>query len=215
MKKTTFLITTLFVLPASATTVWRPATNATANAAWDSFTFASEIVGESGSQGIAQAGSGFTASDLVTTILDDYTFPGGLGSNPDTYYIHTGGFSWEASATLNDPATYVRVSYSLLGFGGAAPNPFAQIPTMADATVINSGSYATTTNTVFFTDLALASATTDITATFGDVVFPNFPGSFRSIDSVQLEAFDAVPIPEPGSVLLSSLSLLSLLKRRR
>ena len=199
-------------------TVWSPALNSQASAAWDTFAFASATAGDSGSQGAAQTISGalISGSELATEITQSYDSPpGGFLGNPDTYYLHNGAANWTASLSLLSPVTHVRVSYSLLGFGGGAPDAYGQTPVIDDAVLINSGRYDTATNTVYFYDLALDIPSSAFATNFGDTLFPGFPGSFRSIDGVQLEVFDSVPIPEPSSMLFTSLALIPLLRRQR
>jgi len=216
--KTTLTILFISFSSAHGATIWQAADNTLASAAWDSFSYSSATAGERGSQGSAQnlIGTLISSSDLSTEILQSYdTPPGGLLGNPDTYYFHNGGAQWTVDTTLSSNISHVRVSYSLLGFGGGAPSAFGQAPEISGATVINSGSYTTASNTVFFTDLELATSTNQVSAQFGDVVFPMFPGSFRSIDGVQIELFDAVPIPEPSTFLLFALGFSALLRRKR
>ena len=205
----------LSILPTYGTTVWQSADNSLASASWDTFTFESPVVGESGSHGVAQAGFGelVTSSDLTSETIAAYDKPpGGFNFNPDTYYFHNGGATWTATAGLSSGVSYVRVSYALLGFGGSAPEAYAVGPEIAGATLINSGSYGTETTQVFFSDFELESSATDVIATFGDTPVGQ---SFRSIDSVQLEFFNTAPIPEPSAFSLLGLASLALLKRRR
>lgn len=170
---------------------------------------------------MAQSTTGelITSSSLVTNVIDAYEFPGGLGSNPDTYYFHTGGATWTGLLQLSGSVSHVRVSYSLLGFGGAPPDSYPEGPSIVGATVINTDFYGTSHDgiegTVFVTDLELNTAATEFETSFGDVIFQGFPGSFRSVDGVQLEVFNAVPIPEPSSVGLVFMGALLNFKRRR
>ena len=206
----------LGIAPLHAVTIWNSSANALASASWDSFTFQSTAVGESGSHGSAQATTGtlIIASDLSTEILDSYEFPGGILGGGDSYYSHTGGYEWTASADFSETVGYLRISYSLVGAMGA-PSPFPNAPSITGATEIGSGSYTTGNNTVFFTDFAFDFPSSSFSASFGDIVFPNFPGSFRSIDGVQFEVFDAVPVPEPSSALFFFASSALFLRRRR
>jgi len=183
-------------------TVFRPAPNALASTSWDTFIFETPVVGDSGTHGSAQAISGafISTSDLSSETIAAYDRPpGGFNFNPDTYYFHNGGGAWTVSAALTSGVEFVRVSYALLGFGGSAPEAFAEGPEIPGATSINSGSYSTGTSQVFFSDFNVATSTTEITATFGDSAIGQ---SFRSIDAVQLEFFSAVPVPEPSSLLM-------------
>ncbi|MFT6178254.1 MAG: hypothetical protein ACJAQT_001523 [Akkermansiaceae bacterium] len=216
--KTSIKILALTFMPACGATVWQAADNGLASASWDSFTFSSGTAGDSGSQGTAQAttGSLITSSGLTTEILQGYNSPpGGFNGNPDTYYFHNGAAQWTGNVVLTSGATHVRVSYALLGFGGGAPEAYGQAPEITGATVINSGAYNTASSTVFFTDLELAASSTTVEVTFGDALFPMFPGSFRSLDAAQIEVFGAAPVPEPSSALLGGLAALICLRRKR
>jgi len=217
---TSLLFATTIVTPAAV--VWQPAPNALASASWDTWSY-SPTPGAtgSGSQGGAQTTSGtlITGSDLQTAVTDSYEFPGGLGTNPDTYYFHTGGGSWTGSLQLAEPVTHVRVSYSLLDFGGGAADPYSAAPAIDGAMSLGGGQYATDDGlllgTVFFEDFALDGPQTEIETTFGDVIFPGYPGSFRSVDGVQVEVFESAPIPEPASGILALAGLVFLARRRR
>ena len=216
----TIALLTLCAGGAEGATVWKDASNALASASWDTFTAvnATGEIAPTSSHGVAQASSGLliTSSDLGTAIIDSYNPSiGGLGSNPSTYYLHDGGATWSADLTLSSTVTFVRVSYSLLGFGGDGPSAFAAGPEITGATELNSGSYSGESNTVFFTDLQLAAGSSSINADFGDVLFPGFPGSFRSVDGVQVEVFNAAPVPEPSVALLGLIGALNLLRRKR
>lgn len=217
LMKNTISILALSILPSVGATVWQPAQNALASASWDIFTFESATVGDSGSHGSAQAetGSLITTSDLSSETIAAYDQPpGGFLGNPDTYYFHNGGATWTATAGLEAGVSYVRVSYSLLGFDGGAAEAYANGPDIVDATLINSGTYATENSQVFFSDFAVTGSPSTVTTAFGDTPIGQ---SFRSIDAVQLEVFNTVPVPvpEPSSALLSGLASLALLRRRR
>ena len=207
---------------AQAATVWQTAPNALASASWDTWEYATgpEQTG-SGSQGSAQSTSGaiITSSDLTTNVTDAYSFIGGLGSNPDTFYFHDGGATWNGSLELAEEASYVRVSYSLLGGRGGPPSAYSVGPSVEGATVINAGSYGTSKDgiegVVFFTDLQLGASATKIDASFGDAIFPGFPGSFRSVDGVQICVFNSEPVPEPTSMALALLSASFVLRGKR
>jgi len=219
MKASSYItLLALFAAPTHAATVWQPASNNLSSAAWDIFSFSSPNAGDSGSHGAAQSSTGslITTSDLSTEITDSYdTPPGGFLGNPDTYYVHNGGFLWTAALTTSTPVSHVRVSYALFAGGMGGPSAFGNTPEITGATLINSGSYTSGNNTVFFTDLELATPGTSISSSFGDQLFPMFPGSFRSIDSVQVEVFDSAPVPEPSSFLLLCLGAFPLLRRKR
>lgn len=214
-------------LSSQATVIWQPAPNAVSSASWDVWSFAPPIDPvngsglASGSQGAAQqtTGSLVTSSDVVTNVIDSYGFPGGLGSNPDTYYFHTGGATWDASVGLSQNVSHVRVSYSLLGFGGSPASDYALTPIIPGATPLGGGTYSTDDGlilgTVFYQDFELAAPQSSVQTTFGDIVFPGFPGSFRSVDGVQVEVFNATPIPEPSSSLFLLASGLFFLRRRK
>lgn len=220
--KPSILLFTFSTLISQGAVIWAPAPNAMASAAWDEWLYAaaSGTLG-SGSQGPAQSvtGSLLGSSEFTTTVTAAYTFPGGLGTNPDTYYLHTGGAQWTGTASLLGSVSHIRVSYSLLGFGGAAAEDFGPGAMIAGATQIGGGSYASNDGLiegrVFFRDFELAMPASRIEVTFGDAVDVNFMGSFRSVDGIQLEFFNAVPIPEPSSLLLSAMASLALLGRRR
>ena len=213
--KITIQLVALSIIPTFGSTVWRPAGNALASASWDTFSFESALPGESGSHGLAQAMTGelVTTSDLTSETISAYDKPpGGFNSNPDTYYFHNGGATWTATVGLSSEVSHVRVSYALLGFGGSAPEAYSTASDIAGATLINSGSYTTATTQVFVSDFQLEVTASNVTTTFGVTAIGQ---SFRSIDSVQLEFFNAAPIPEPSAFLLSSLASLALLRRRR
>ena len=63
--------------------------------------------------------------------------------------------------------------------------------------------------------------TASFSASFGDVVFggPSFPGTFKSIDGIYVEAFNGSPaaVPEPQAFAFISglIAILSLAARRR
>ncbi|MGC6459415.1 MAG: hypothetical protein ACON4R_13725 [Akkermansiaceae bacterium] len=220
MKKTIALLA-LPLLSAQGATTWLPADNALSSISWDVFTFSSPVAGDSGTHGGPQANSGglITSGTLSTEILAPYDVPpGGFLGNPDTYYFHNGGAQWTVTADTSNEVSFVRVSYALLGFGGGAPDAFDQTPEIAGATLIDSGSYPTSSSTVFWADLELDAPANQVSAQFGDIVPPGFfPGSFRSVDAVQVEVFNNTPasVPEPTAPLLSALAGLFLLRRRR
>ncbi|MCH1499279.1 MAG: PEP-CTERM sorting domain-containing protein [Akkermansiaceae bacterium] len=85
--------------------------------------------------------------------------------------------------------------------------------------LINAGSYGTSKDgiegVVFFTDLQLGASATKIEASFGDTIFPGFPGSFKSVDGVQICVFNSEPVPEPTSTALALLGALFVLRRKR
>jgi len=219
--KTISQLLVMSTLSTQAAVVWQAAPNAVASASWDVWSYAPPV-GQtgSGSQGPAQetGGSLITTSDLETSVIDAYEFPGGLGTNPDTYYFHTGGAEWTGSLSLSEGVSHVRVSYSLLGFGGAPPEDFPVTPNITGANSLGRGHYASDDGlilgTVFYQDFALAAPQTEIETTFGDIVFPGYPGSFRSVDGVRMEVFQAAPIPEPSAGVLALLGA-AMLRRRR
>ncbi|YCM45842.1 PEP-CTERM sorting domain-containing protein [Verrucomicrobiaceae bacterium 227] len=214
MKRTTAILI-LSAVSSHGVTVFSSADNALASASWDTFTFESPVAGESGTHGAAQGGSGalVSSSDLTSETIAAYDKPpGGFNSNPDTYYLHNGGATWTVTAGLSSEVAFVRVSYALLGFGQSAPEAFIVAPEISGAILINSGSYATENSQVFFSDFELGSASDNFTSSFGDTAIGQ---SFRSIDAVQFEVFDSVPVPEPSTVFLSGLAALGLMRRRR
>jgi hypothetical protein len=220
--KQAFQVFLLSSISSQAAVVWQPAPNAVSSAAWDVWTYAPPLtqIG-SGSQGPAQQTTGpfVVTSDVVTNVINSYEFPGGLGTNPDTYYFHTGGATWTGSVDLSGDVTHVRVSYSLLGFGGAPAEDFPMTPMIPGSMALGSGQYSsddgTILGTVFYHDFALSGPQNLIETTFGDVVFPGFPGSFRSVDGIQIEVFDATPIPEPSANLFLLAGVLYSIRRRR
>jgi len=222
MMKNSIKVILCSTLTCQASVIWQPAPNALASASWDEWSYAPQL-GQTGAgrQGAAQetAGSLITASDLETTVIDSYEFPGGLGANPDTYYFHTGGGTWTGLLELSEAVTHVRVSYSLLDFGGSPADEYPLVPGIAGATLVGEGSYPTSDGlllgTVFFKDLALAAPQSSFETTFGDLVFPGYPGSFRSVDGVQLEVFNAAPIPEPSGLFLVMMSAGMVWQRRK
>lgn len=216
--KNSIKILALSLVPACGATLWHPADNALASASWDEFAFASPNAGDSGSQGSAQIvlGTIIRGSELTTKIIDSYNpFIGGFGGNPDTYYFHDGAATWTTSLDLSAAVSHVRVSYSLLGFGEDGPEVYPMVPGIKGAAVVGRGSYSSGEGTVFYTDLELAEKGPTIDASFGDVHFPGYPGSFRSVDGVQVEVFESAPVPEPSVVSLAGTLLVGLLISRR
>lgn len=222
MKLNRHLIITAALLSATAqgATTFATDTTALAGAEWDTWT-SSSATPTTLSQGAANStfGSLITSSETTTIITQGYDSPpGGFLGNPDTYYFHNGAATWTSNLLLSSSVSFVRVSYSLVGFGGAPPEGYAQSPEITGATVLRNGSYNADRTPAFYTDFALASPSDDISASFGDVVTPGFfPGSFRSIDAIQLEVFDVAPaaIPEPSTGILALLGGLLLTRRRR
>lgn len=179
------------------------------SAEWDLFT------SPSGSQGAAPVSAGLntpTSTDLNINVLVDIPSPGGLLAGGDSYYSHSGAYSFEAIAAFSVGVDFARVSYALVGSQGA-PDPFPVAPDIVAATSLSSGSYTDGTNTIFYTDFELGSTSTDITATFGDVPAPF--SSFRSINGVRIEGLSAAPIPEPGSAALILLGIVFISRRWR
>lgn len=193
-------------------------------ASWDVWTQQSAVVVSGLDQGATQSifGSlGVTGSSVSTDILQAYDNESftGLGFNSSTYYVHNGAFQWNGLLSISEAVTFARVSYALVGGGpGGALVGFENAPSIAGASLLASGSYDTTESTVFYYDFALSSASASLQSSFGDVVTPGFyPGSFRSLDAIQIEGLDVAPtvIPEPSSLLLSFLAGLTALARRR
>ncbi|MFT6862684.1 MAG: hypothetical protein ACJAVK_001243 [Akkermansiaceae bacterium] len=213
MKKIVSLLA-LSIVPLCGATVWKTTPNAIASASWDVWTFSSSSPA-SGSQGVPQGTTGslinIAASDLTTRVFGPLNPPSGLYGGGERYYIHNGGFQWMPSVSLTENASHVRVSYSLAQAGTI----FDVAPDISGATLLNSGVYlADDGQNVFFRDFELASPANVITTNaFGNA--DNMPGGSRSFDSLLVEVFDAAPIPEPSSVLLFGLAVLSLLRRRR
>lgn len=179
------------------------------SAEWDLFT------APSGSQGAAPVSAGLntpTSTDLNINVLVPIQSPGGIIGGGDSYYSHSGAYSFEVAAAFSVGIDFARVSYALVGSQGA-PDPFPIAPDIAAATSLGSGSYADGTNTIFYTDFELGSTATDITATFGDAPAPF--SSFRSINGVRIEGLSAAPIPEPSSTVLLLLGFGFFVRRRR
>ena len=210
--------------------------DALASAEWDNWTYASTTVENPGqSQGsgtTTTAGGGFTftSTDVTTDILQDNTdnpLGNGLGFGPtagDTYYIHTGAYQWNVNVTLSSAVDYFRVSYALVGreSTSTAAADFANTPSLSDAEAIDSGSYNYngSLNSVFYTTFELDEASDTFAVSFGDIVTPGFyPGSFKSIDGIYVEAFNGTPnaVPEPQAFALLSglIALICLATRRR
>ena len=179
------------------------------SAEWDLFT------APSGSQGAAPVSVGLnapTSTDLNINVLVAIPSPGGIIGGGDSYYSHSGAYSFDAVASFSVGVDFARVSYALVGSQGS-PDPFPIAPDIAAATSLSSGSYSDGTNTIFYADFDLGSTTTDITATFGDAPAPF--SSFRSINGVRIEGLSAAPIPEPSSAALLLLGLGFIARRRR
>ena len=215
--------------------------DALATASWDTWSFgpsysypgfgpatATTIPVQSGSQGAGSYtsnGLNFTSSEVTTDIINDYTaFPGGLAGGGDRYYIHDGAYTWGVSGELDSAATHFRVSYGLVNAPedqGGGTSDFFATPSMTGASVLASGSYAYSAGDVYYTTFALDTASSAVSASFGDVVFggPAFPGSFKSMDGIYIEAFNGAPsaVPEPQAFALISglIAILSLALRRR
>ena len=206
--------------------------DALASAEWDNWTYSSSTVDSPGSQGsgtTTTAGGGFTftSTEVTTEILQGYSSPpGGLGFGPgagDSYYIHDGAYEWNVDVTLSSAVDYFRVSYALVGsssFGAASD--FAITPSLSDAEAIDSGSYNYdgNLNSVFYTTFELDEASENFTISFGDFVNPGFyPGSFKSMDGIYVEAFSSTPnaVPEPQAFALLSglIALICIATRRR
>nr|MBR9810564.1 PEP-CTERM sorting domain-containing protein [bacterium] len=70
-------------------------------------------------------------------------------------------------------------------------------------------------SSVSVNSLGLGTSATKIEASFGDTIFPGFPGSFKSVDGVQICVFNSEPVPEPTSMTLALLGVLFVLRRKR
>ena len=213
--------------------------DAIASAQWDNWSFGPSNFGpettispQSGSQGEGiyfSNGATFISSDVTTNIIDDYTAPpGGLLGFGDTFYIHDGAYTWDVDVELDSVATHFRVSYALANsasFGAATD--FSITPyNITGASVTASGSYqsivGSSDNKVFYTTFQVAGpGSSSFSTSFGDVVFggPSFPGTFKSIDGIYVEAFNGTPnaVPEPQAFgLISGLfAVLFFATRRR
>lgn len=169
-------------------------------------------------------GASFTSSSVNTSIINDYTSPpGGTLNAGDSFYIHDGAYTWDVSGDLDTSATHFRVSYGLVGSPeDGSTSDFLSTPSLsASASLYDSGSYSYSGGDVYYTTFTLDSAATTISASFGDVVFggPSFPGSFKSVDAIYVEAFNGSPnaVPEPQVFALISglVAVLFLAARRR
>ena len=172
-------------------------------------------------------GANFTSSSVTTNIINDFTSPpGGLLGGGDTFYIHDGAYTWDVDVQLDSAATHFRVSYALANSNFGAASDFSITPyNIAGAQVIASGSYSSivgsSDNQVFYTTFQVASPSSSFSTSFGDVVFggPAFPGTFKSIDGIYVEAFNGTPnaVPEPQAFALISglVTVLFLAARRR
>ena len=174
-------------------------------------------------------GANFTSSSVTTNIINDFSSPpGGLLGGGDTFYIHDGAYTWDVDVQLDSAATHFRVSYALANsasFGAASD--FSITPyNITGASAIASGSYqsivGSSDNQVFYTTFQVAGPpSSSFSTSFGDVVFggPSFPGTFKSIDGIYVEAFNGTPnaVPEPQAFALISglVTILFLAARRR
>lgn len=218
------LVLSAFSLSCHAATAFLDRGDADLSAKWEIWSFGDNPIPDlnrSGSQGPAQSvtenATVLNTSNLQTTIIDSYGFPGGFLFNPDTFYLHDGGANWDLTVELSRAVDYVRLSYSLVGgLGEIVAFPVA--PNGPGLSEISSGSYAYSGGTAFFHDFALDTPSRNIALSFGDIPIPGPGGSFRSIDAVQLEAFSAaepIPVPEPTSSLLLAAGGLLALRHRR
>ena len=209
--------------------------DAIATVEWDNWTYASSTAsstpGSQGSGTTTTAGGGFTftSTEVTTKILQDYGSFGGLlpPAGPtagDTYYVHDGAYEWAVNVTLSSAVDYFRVSYALPGRASTstAATDFANTPSLSDAVAIDSGSYNynDSFNSVYYTTFELDEASDTFAVSFGDIVaFGFYPGSFKSVDGIYVEAFSATPsaVPEPQAFALLSglIALICIATRRR
>ena len=188
------------------------------------FTVNSGETVDQGSGSTTSNGASFTSSSVITSIIDDYTSPpGGTLNGGDSFYIHNGAYTWDVSGELDTAATHFRISYALVGSPqDGSTTDFGLTPntSVSGATVSDSGSYARATGDVYYTTFTIAGGSSEFSVNFGDVVTPGFfPGSFKSVDAIQLEAFNGSPlaVPEPQSFALIGglVAIFSLAVRRR
>jgi len=226
--KISFIITgSLFVVASqvNAATSFIDAANAVDKVFWETWTSGPTSPGTTASGTVFNQGAGIGSANVTTsfadtTITDDFSNPpGGLLSAGDRFYIHNGAFSWNSSITTTTNFTHARVTYKLLNFGLASPSDFNSTASILGATEIDNNTYTDADGTYFYRDFELSSATNTITATFGDNApfFPGFPGTFKSIDGIQIETFNDTPsvVPEPSSLALLALGSISFLMRRK
>ena len=213
--------------------------DALASAEWDTWSSSGStypgfgapvtVAEQSVSQGAGaytSSGANFTSSSVTTNIINDFTSPpGGLLSGGDTFYSHDGAYSWDVDVGLDSVATHFRVSYALKNSSFGAASDFS-IPaySTSGASSVATGSYSSSVNDniIFYTTFAVAGPpSSSFSASFSDVVFggPSFPGSFKSMDGIYVEAFNGTPInvPEPQAFALISglVTVLFLAARRR
>ena len=217
--------------------------DAIASAKWDNWTFGPSYAGfgppstvgtqsdDQGSGVYSSNGANFTESQVTTHIINDYTAPpGGLigAFGNDSFYIHDGAYTWDVDVVLDSAATHYRVSYALANsatFGTASDFSITPYST-SGASAIASGTYQSVVggsdNAVFYTTFqVLGPPSSSFSASFGDVVFggPSFPGTFKSIDGIYVEAFSGSPaaVPEPQAFALIGglIAICSLAFRRR
>ena len=214
--------------------------DALASASWDTWSsggspsypgFGAPItVGEQSlSQGAGEytsSGGNFISSNVTTNIINDFTSPpGGLLGGGDTFYSHDGAYSWDVDVELDSAATHFRVSYALVNSSFGAASDFS-IPaySTSGASSVASGSYSSSVNDniIFYNTFAVAGPPSgSFSAAFSDLVFggPSFPGSFKSMDGIYVEAFNGTPnaVPEPQAFALISglVAVLFLAVRRR
>jgi len=209
--------------------------DAIATVEWDNWTYASSTAsstpGSQGSGTTTTAGGGFTftSTEVTTEILQGYGSFGGLlpPSGPtagDTYYVHDGAYEWDVNVTLSSAVDYFRVSYALPGRASTstAATDFANTPSLSNAVAIDSGSYNynDSFNSVYYTTFELDEASDTFAVSFGDIVaFGFYPGSFKSVDGIYVEAFSSTPnaVPEPQAFALLSglIALICIATRRR
>lgn len=173
------------------------------------FTVNSGETVDQGSGSTTSNGASFTSSTAITSIIDNYTSPpGGTLNGGDSFYIHDGAYTWDVSGELDTAATHFRISYGLVGSpqdGSTTDFGLAPNTSVSGAVVSGSGSYSRATGDVYYTTFSIAGGSSTFSVNFGDVVTPGFfPGSFKSVDAIQLEAFNGSPlaVPEPQSFAL-------------
>lgn len=219
----------VLIRPAVASTNFLSGGDAVVSAKWDTWSWGDasgqNVAAQSGSQGSAQTTTGtigVSSSEVTTTILAPFDNPpGGFNFNPDTFYVHNGAFEWATDVEFAATVEFVRLSYSLLGSGFGPASAFPNAPGIdVGSSTIDTNSYVSDSGTtVFYSDFQLDSVGSTFELSFGDQVFPGFPGSFRSVDAIQVEGFNGaapVSVPEPAAFGLAlALAVLGLTAARR